>query len=138
MFSGLEDLPRRLVVALPATGKSVRLAREAAEQIVTQWGISTGHPSVGPALLIVSELVTNTVRHAAVSCDNLTVLFAAGRDTFAFAVHDRHPYQPPLHAAAPGSGLATVAELTTDLGGTAVVRADGDGHGKTIWITLPL
>jgi hypothetical protein len=29
-------------------------------------------------------------------------------------------------------------ELTLGLGGTAVVRADADGQGKSIWITLPL
>lgn len=29
-------------------------------------------------------------------------------------------------------------ELTLGLGGTAVVRGDADGNGKSIWITLPL
>lgn len=35
-------------------------------------------------------------------------------------------------------GLATVMELVLAVGGTAVVRGDADGRGKTIWITLPL
>ncbi|MFE9660738.1 ATP-binding protein [Streptomyces sp. NPDC005955] len=138
MFPGIEALPLQLVLVLPTTGKAVRTARETAEQVVRQWGISPSHPSVGPALLIVSELVTNSVRHAAILCEDLTVLFAASPDTFALAVHDRHPHQPPLHAAAPGGGLATVTELTLDLGGTAEIREDADGHGKTIWVTLPL
>ncbi|GGZ39607.1 ATPase [Streptomyces inusitatus] len=138
MFPEMEALPRRLVLVLPTTGKAVRTARETTEQVVTEWGISLSHPSVGPALLIVSELVTNSVRHTATVCEALTVLYAAGRDTFAFAVHDRHPHRPPLYTAAPGSGLATVTELTLELGGTAVIRADTDGRGKTIWITLPL
>ncbi|MBH1937659.1 hypothetical protein I5Q34_25880 [Streptomyces sp. AV19] len=59
----------------------------------------------------------------------------------AFAVHDRHPYQPALYralAAAPGSGPAIVAAVTMELGGTAVVRPDADGQGKAVWITLPL
>ncbi|MFD7561084.1 ATP-binding protein, partial [Streptomyces sp. NPDC059835] len=41
-------------------------------------------------------------------------------------------------ASAPGSGLATVVEMTVELGGTAVLRPDADGGGKAIWITLPL
>ena len=71
----------------------------------------------------------------------VTVIYAAGEDCLAFAVHDRHPYQPPLYGAVTdtaGGGLATVMELTLGLGGTAVVRGDADGKGKSIWITLPL
>ncbi|MGW1290423.1 ATP-binding protein, partial [Streptomyces sp. NPDC002586] len=52
-----------------------------------------------------------------------------------------HPYQPPLYGAVAGTGsggLGTVMELVLGLGGTAVVRADPDGKGKSIWITLPL
>ncbi|MFG2147294.1 ATP-binding protein [Streptomyces sp. NPDC048696] len=122
-------------------GSAVRMARETAEQVLAEWGISRRHPTVDPALLILSELVTNSVRHAAALSPNVTVIFAAGPDTFAFAVHDRHPYQPALYGAfaATGSGgLATVMELTLGLGGTAVVRGDADSRGKSIWITVPL
>ncbi|MFJ8390711.1 ATP-binding protein [Streptomyces sp. NPDC094438] len=141
MSSQLEALPHRHVLTVPAMGSAVRMARETAEQVLAEWGVRPQHPSVGPALLILSELVTNSVRHAAVLSPNVTVIFAGGEDTFAFAVHDRHPYQPALYAAVtgPGStGLATVVELTLGLGGTAVVRGDADGKGKSIWITLPL
>jgi anti-sigma regulatory factor (Ser/Thr protein kinase) len=118
------------------------LARETAEQALLEWGVGLRHPAVDPALLILSELVTNSVRHAAALSPQLTVIFAAGSDCLAFAVHDRHPYQPPLHATRTGTGVAgglgTVMELTLGLGGTAVTRADADGRGKSIWITLPL
>ena len=136
-----EVLPLRHVLTLPTTGPAVRLARETAEMVLTEWGISLRHPCVDPALLILSELVTNSVRHAAPLSETVTVIYAAGKDTFAFAVHDRHPCQPPLygaHAAAPGTGLGTVVELTLSLGGTAVLRGDKDGGGKSIWVTLPL
>ncbi|WP_406421324.1 ATP-binding protein [Streptomyces sp. NBC_00873] len=141
MTTQLEALPYRHVLTLPAMGSSVRIARETTEQVLTEWGISRRHPSIDPALLILAELVTNSVRHAAALSPNVTVIFAAGADTFAFAVHDRHPYQPALYAAVTGTGaggLATVVELTLGLGGTAVVRGDADGQGKSIWITLPL
>ncbi|MBD0741373.1 ATPase [Streptomyces sp. CBMA152] len=141
MTSQLETLPYRHGLTLPAMGSAVRIVRETTEQVLAEWGINRHHPSVGPALLILSELVTNSVRHAAALSPNVTVIFAAGPDTFAFAVHDRHPHQPALYGAvtATGSGgLATVMELTLGLSGTAVVRGDADGRGKSIWITLPL
>ncbi|MGW7365340.1 ATP-binding protein [Streptomyces sp. NPDC054841] len=140
MATQLEALPYRHVLTVPAMGSAVRIARETTEQVLMEWGISRRHPTVDPALLILSELVTNSVRHAAVLSPNVTVIHAAGPDTLAFAVHDRHPYRPALYATvgSGGSGLATVVELTLGLGGTAVVRADADGQGKSIWITLPL
>ncbi|MFJ8921102.1 Histidine kinase-, DNA gyrase B-, and HSP90-like ATPase [Streptomyces sp. LamerLS-316] len=134
-------LPWRHVLTLPAMGSAVRMARETTEQVLAEWGVSRRHPTVDPALLILSELVTNSVRHAALLSPNVTVIYAAGPDTLAFAVHDRHPYHPQLFSAISStisSGLGTVMELTLGLGGTAVVRSDADGQGKSIWITLPL
>ncbi|MCX5105113.1 MULTISPECIES: ATP-binding protein [unclassified Streptomyces] len=145
MSTGLEALPYRHVLTVPAMGSAVRIARETTEQVLAEWGVGRRHPCVDPALLMVAELVTNSVRHAAELSPSLTVVFAGGPDTFAFAVHDRHPHQPALHDAFTGTGsgtgsggLATVVELTLQLGGSAVVRADADGRGKSIWITLPL
>ncbi|MET3987111.1 two-component sensor histidine kinase [Streptomyces sp. PvR034] len=136
-----ETMPYRHVLDVPAMGSAVRIARESAEVVLVECGVGLRHPSVGPALLILAELVTNAVRHAAVASPMITVTYAHGRGAFAFAVHDRHPYQPPLFGAlatAPGSGLAMVAAITMELGGTALVRPDADGRGKAIWITLPL
>ena len=136
-----EALPYRHVLTLPTEPSAVRLSRQTAEQALVEWGISLRHPTVNPALLIVSELVTNSVRHAAVVSPKVTVIYAAGPDCIAFAVHDRHPYQPSLYGAFTDSGaggLGTVMELVLGLAGTAVVRADADGGGKSIWITLPL
>ncbi|WP_406728953.1 ATP-binding protein [Streptomyces sp. GD-15H] len=134
-------LPHRHVLTLPTEPAAVRLARQTAEQALTDWGIGRHHPAVGPALLILSELVTNSVRHAAAVSPQTTVVYAASPDCLVFAVHDRHPHRPPLSGPDAGSGtggLATVVELTHELGGTAVVRGDADGRGKSVWITLPL
>ncbi|MET8568962.1 ATP-binding protein [Streptomyces sp. NPDC004783] len=135
-----ETLPHRHVLTLPTLPAAVRVARETAEQVLTEWGIGLRHSAVDPALLILGELVTNSVRHAAVRSPQVTVVYAAGADCLAFAVHDRHPCRPPLHGASGGGGggLATVMELTLALGGSADVRADADGLGKSVWITLPL
>lgn len=136
-----EALPYRHVLTLPSEPAAVRLARQTAEQALVEWGIGLRHPAVDPALLILSELVTNSVRHAAVLSPQITVVYAAGSDCLAFAVHDSHPHQPSLHtipAETAAGGLGTVMELVLGLGGTAVVRGDADGGGKSIWITLPL
>ncbi|MGW1156939.1 ATP-binding protein [Streptomyces sp. NPDC002513] len=143
MSTRLEALPYRHVLTLPTEPSAVRMARETAEQALVEWGIGLRHPTADPALLILSELVTNSVRHAAALSPTVTVIYAAGPDCLAFAVHDRHPCRPPLCGAGAGSGiraggLGTVMELVLGLGGTAVIRADADGRGKSIWITLPL
>ena len=145
MSTRLEALPHRHVLTLPTQPSAVRLSRQTAERALTEWGISLRHPAIDPALLILGELVTNSVRHAALVSPQMTVIYAAGADCLAFAVHDRHPYQPLLYTSVTGAdiatgtgGLATVMELTLGMGGTAVVRSDADGQGKSIWITLPL
>ncbi|MFF2374839.1 ATP-binding protein [Streptomyces xiamenensis] len=141
MFTPLTTLPLRHVLTLPTDVSAVRMARETAETAWTEWGINPHHPTIGPALLILTELVTNTIRHAATHSPQLTIIYAAAPDRLALAVHDRHPHQPPLHTTASatrGRGLTTVMELTDQLGGTAFIRPDDDGRGKGIWITLPL
>ncbi|EHN72225.1 hypothetical protein SMCF_8350 [Streptomyces coelicoflavus ZG0656] len=142
MSTLLQPLPHRHVLTLPTAPAAVRVARATAEQALAEWGVNPGHPTVAPALLILSELVTNSVRHASPPSEQVTVTYAAGADCLAFAVHDRHPCRPRLHGAGTGGrrsgGLATVMELIGALGGTAVVRGDEDGRGKSIWITLPL
>src|SRR5438128_10994077 len=100
MSTGLEGLPYRHVLTLPTEPSAVRIARETAEQALVEWGIGLRHPTVDPALLILSELVTNTVRHAAVLSPTVTVIYAAGPDCLAFAVHDRHPHRPALSGSA--------------------------------------
>ncbi|GAV45633.1 histidine kinase-, DNA gyrase B-, and HSP90-like ATPase [Streptomyces acidiscabies] len=141
MMSSLHAaLPRRHVLTLPTDPSAVRLARETAERALAEWGIGMRHAVVGPALLILAELVTNAVRHAAVLSPQVTVIYAAGPDVLAFAVHDRHPYRPPLDGDAFATwtgGLGIVMELVRDLDGTATVRPDADSGGKSIWITLP-
>ncbi|WP_370415952.1 ATP-binding protein [Streptomyces fradiae] len=139
MSSATAALPHRHVLTVPTLPAAVRVVRETAEMTFAEWGIAADHPALGPALLILSELVTNSVRHAADTSPSLTVTFAAGDDTLAFAVHDRHPHHPGVLAAATaGGGLAVIAEVMTAAGGTCVVRRDADGGGKSVWITLPL
>ena len=134
----LDVFPYRHVLTLPNEPSAVRLARETAEQALVEWGIDVRRPVVDAALLILSELVTNSVRHAAEASPQIMVMYAASAGRLAFAVHDHHPHQPTLPSAATGTsgGLGMVMELTRQLGGTVAVHGDADG--KSIWTTLPL
>ncbi|WP_326580686.1 ATP-binding protein [Actinacidiphila glaucinigra] len=133
------SLRHRHVLTLPTEPAAVAIARKTAEYVYPSWGVSPSHPVFAPALLILSELVTNSVRHAAEASPSLDVIYAASAGVLAFAVHDRHPYRPDLiNLANPGGGLAVVAEILAELGGTGTVRPDADSGGKSIWVTLPL
>ncbi|WP_406446944.1 ATP-binding protein [Streptomyces sp. NBC_01613] len=136
MSMQLAALPFRHVVTLPAEPSAVRLAREAAEQALVEWGIGRHRHVVDAALLILSELVTNSVRHASELSPQIMVMYAASGNFLTFGIHDSHPHQPPLNEAVTGTGLGTVMELTRQFDGTAAVH--GDAEGETIWITLPL
>ncbi|MEV0375455.1 ATP-binding protein [Streptomyces sp. NPDC050636] len=131
--------PHRHELTIPAVPSSVRLARQEAERAYASWGFNPSHPVLGPSLLVLSELVTNSVRHAAPLSPQLTVICSAGPRTIAFGVYDHHPgpLDPQCFPQSPG-GLATVAEVITDLDGTWTVHPDEYGGGKTVWITLPL
>ncbi|MFJ4851629.1 ATP-binding protein [Streptomyces sp. NPDC088733] len=132
-------LRHRHVLTLSAQPAAVAVARKTAEYVYRTWGVHPRHPALAAALLMLSELVTNSVRHAAEVSPSLDVLYAVGGGVLAFAVHDRHPHRPDLTTIAkPGGGLAIIAELTTEYAGTATVRPDADAGGKSIWITLPL
>lgn len=98
MITPPDTLPYRHVLTLPAMGAAVRMARETAEQVLTEWGVGPRVPCRDPALLILSELVANSVRHAAVLSPNVTVAFAGGPDVRvrrATAIRTGKPCSPP-------------------------------------------
>lgn len=130
----------RHVLTAPTVPATVTLARRTGQHAWASWGVSPSHPVLGPALLILTELVTNSVRHAAAVSPNLDVIYAHAEGTLAFAVHDRHPFLPRfVHGAMPrGHGLDLIAELVAEHRGVNIARPDIDGSGKTVWITLPL
>lgn len=92
-------------------------------------------------LLIVSELVTNSVRHAALLSPEVAVEVAVGREWVRVAVEDNHPYRPKALEAdfgqTGGRGLLLVREITLEAGGVCDVEHTSTG-GKVIWAALPL
>ena len=117
-------------MTLPATGHSVRLARQATRTVLIAWQLVHVEES---AVLLVSELVTNAVRHA--------------RDTEVIAVDllaeqcwlrieildtDRHWPQPRIPDRFEESGFGFV--LVDALAGQWGVRETDSG--KAVWAEL--
>ncbi|GAA2502419.1 hypothetical protein GCM10010393_38570 [Streptomyces gobitricini] len=92
-------------------------------------------------LLIVSELVTNAVRHAALLSPELAVEVAIGAEWIRVSVEDDHPYRPKAletdYGRTGGRGLLLVREVTRETGGECDVEHTASG-GKVIWAALPL
>ena len=111
-------------MTLPMASHSVRLAREAARDALATWRL---------AALLVSELVTNAVRHARGN-DAITLEMEAGRTWLRIEIQDADPRWPQLRTPvgfdASGFGLVLVEALASKWG----VRETGTG--KAVWAEL--
>ncbi|GGV54310.1 ATP-binding protein [Streptomyces griseoflavus] len=125
----------------PAVDASVPQARHAVRDLLLRQGVPVADEVVQGLLLIVSELVTNAVRHAALLSPVLGVEVAVGAEWIRLSVEDNHPYRPTAletdHARTGGRGLLLVREITREAGGACEVEHTVTG-GKVIWATLPL
>ncbi|WP_432095451.1 ATP-binding protein [Streptomyces sp. bgisy100] len=123
-----------------STAEHVPLARRETVEVLARWGMS--EQVVDTACLIVSELVTNVVQHAAVLSPTATVSFAVeGGAELVPAVADAHPFKPnPLPAAHDlgGRGLFLVNALVRELRGRGEAVPDLATGGKRIVVRLPL
>lgn len=125
----------------PAVDVSVPQSRHAVRDLLDRQGVPLGDDTLQGLLLIVSELVTNAVKHAALLSPELAVEVAIGADWIRVSVEDNHPYRPTAletdHAQTGGRGLLLVREITAEAGGTCDVEHTAGG-GKIIWAALPL
>ncbi|MEU9185674.1 ATP-binding protein [Streptomyces sp. NPDC048484] len=125
----------------PAVEASVPQARHAVRDLLVRQGVPVSDDVVHGLLLIVSELVTNAVRHAAVLSPTLAVEVAVGAEWVRVSVEDSHPYRPTAleadHGRTGGRGLLLVSEITREAGGWCDVEHTATG-GKVIWSALPL
>ncbi|MFD8594919.1 ATP-binding protein [Kitasatospora sp. NPDC059646] len=96
---------------------------------------------VDDLLLIVSELVSNAVTHAAVLSPQVHCELEIGPDRVRISVVDGHPYRPKAQENDPGRpggrGLLLVKSVTLQAGGRCDVERT-EGGGKVIWASLPL
>ncbi|WP_171991088.1 ATP-binding protein [Streptomyces sp. JHA26] len=125
----------------PAVDASVPQARHAVRDLLVRQGVPVSDDVAQGLLLIVSELVTNAVRHAAVLSPTLAVEVAVGPEWVRVSVEDDHPYRPTAletdHGRTGGRGLLLVREITREAGGACDVAHTANG-GKVIWAALPL
>ncbi len=125
----------------PAIEESVPQARHAVRDLLNRQRVPAQDDTVQGLLLIVSELVTNSVRHAALLSPEVAVEVAIGREWVRVAVEDNHPYRPKAleadFAQTGGRGLLLVREITYEAGGVCDVEHTAGG-GKVIWAALPL
>ncbi len=125
----------------PAVDASVPQARHAVRDLLHRQGVPVSDELAQGLLLIVSELVTNAVRHAALLSPTLAVEIAVGADWVRVSVEDNHPYRPTAletdHGQTGGRGLLLVREVTREAGGVCDVEHTASG-GKVIWAALPL
>ncbi|MFP1628093.1 ATP-binding protein [Streptomyces sp. 5K101] len=125
----------------PAVDVSVPQARRAVRDLLVRQGVPVADEVVQGLLLIVSELVTNAVRHAALLSPEVAVEVAIGAQSIRVSVEDNHPYRPKAletdSAQTGGRGLLLVREITREAGGLCDVAHTASG-GKIIWAELPL
>ncbi|MEV5341400.1 ATP-binding protein [Streptomyces sp. NPDC052676] len=125
----------------PAVDASVPQARHAVRDLLLRQSVPICDDMAQGLLLIVSELVTNAVRHAALLSPMLAVEIAVGAEWVRVSVEDNHPYRPTAleadHAQTGGRGLLLVREITREAGGVCDVEHTASG-GKVIWAALPL
>ncbi|MGW2640607.1 ATP-binding protein [Streptomyces sp. NPDC001348] len=125
----------------PTVDASVPQARHAVRDLLHRQGVPAADDMVHALLLIVSELVTNAVKHAALLSPTLAVEVAVGADWVRVSVEDHHPYRPTAleadHGRTGGRGLLLVREVAAEAGGMVDMEHTAGG-GKVIWVALPL
>ncbi|MFF9089106.1 SpoIIE family protein phosphatase [Streptomyces sp. NPDC014991] len=110
---------------LDADPREVARARRLVRERLLRWKLPH---AVETAELLVSEVVTNAVRHAGSASIGLRVVRT---DALLFEVTDDEPALPGLISAGPydesGRGLRVVSRLAREWGASA------SGHRKTVW-----
>jgi anti-sigma regulatory factor (Ser/Thr protein kinase) len=118
-------------VALPLDPLAAGLARKEVRGALSSWGLEWLEDT---ALLLVSELVGNAVRHARLGGSELRLRVADTGAWLRVEVVDADPHLPQLHVPAgldeSGFGLVLVEALAAKWG------VDQAAVGKTVWIEL--
>ena len=117
-------------MTLPATGHSVRLARQATRTVLIAWQLVHVEEN---AVLLVSELVTNAVRHAR-DTEVIAVDLLAEQTWLRIEIldTDRHWPQPRIPDRFEESGFGFV--LVDALAGQWGIRETDSG--KAVWAEL--
>ena len=124
-------MARQMTMTLPATGRAPGLAREATRDALSTWHVAHLEET---ALLLVSELVTNVVRHARARALAMALCLEPEGASLLIEVYDADPHEP--RPRTPGAfdegGFGFV--LIEALAGKWGVRQTETG--KAVWVEL--
>jgi anti-sigma regulatory factor (Ser/Thr protein kinase) len=121
---------------LPAEAASAGRARQFVDEAFGRWGLADVGDRLDTAVLLVSELVTNAVRHAGTVLRLRVLRPVPGRiriEVIDHAPHGTLDSRLSGEAAEGGRGLYLVETLADAWGSAALGGAAG---GKTIWFEL--
>jgi anti-sigma regulatory factor (Ser/Thr protein kinase) len=120
---------RQMTLTLPAAGRAAGVARQVTRETLAAWQVSHVAET---AVLLVSELVTNAVRHARTGRLALTLCLEAA--WLRIEVHDADPHEPrprtPGALEESGFGLLLIEALAGKWGVQQTLT------GKAVWAEL--
>ena len=124
-------MSRQMTVTLPATGRAAGLARRATRDTLASWQVAHLEET---AVLLVSELVGNVLRHARTGALAMALCLDLELASLLIEVHDTDPRapRPRTPEALDESGFGFV--LIEALAGKWGVRQTG--IGKAVWVEL--
>ncbi|MFJ4918962.1 ATP-binding protein [Streptomyces sp. NPDC088725] len=122
----------------PAVDASVPRARHTVRDLLKQRRVPARRELVQCLLLIVSELVTDAVRHAGPLSPDIAVGVTVTEGWVRLSVEDGRPHRPAAdRARTEGRGLLLVREIVGEAAGGFGAEHTTEG-GKVIWAALPL
>ena len=124
-------MSRQMTLTLPAAGRAAWMARRVTRETLAAWRVAHLEET---AVLLISELVTNAVRHARPGRLAMALSLAAPGAWLRIEVHDADPHEPrqrtPGALDESGFGLLLIEALAGQWG----VRQTATG--KAVWAEL--
>ncbi|MFD5114410.1 ATP-binding protein [Streptomyces sp. NPDC058391] len=130
-----ENVVRRYGFELPARAESVGRARKLAYDRLARWGIDD--EACETVVLVVSELVTNAIVHAA--GDHVVCEIREGKGHLRIAVEDQGygPTGPQMRRTSEGEGGRGLFLIDSMCSGWGAHDTSGYGPGRVVWAELP-
>jgi signal transduction histidine kinase len=113
---------------------AVTAARHDVTEVLAEFGFDRRSAFSDAVLLVVSELVSNVLRHATGPAATAEVAVTVDGSRLLIDVADQDPQLPDLSANALGGGLRTVVELAEQYGGNLRAHALPRGAGKSMHV----
>ncbi|MFF5494958.1 ATP-binding protein [Streptomyces aquilus] len=128
---------RRNSFRLPRHPASVGLARRRVRDHLADWGHGHDDPALADAVLLVSELATNVVRHGPLLEREFEVAVTALADgSCLIEVSDEGQLEPRLRLLGEGEESGRGLHLVESVAAAWGVWSRGR-HGQTVWALVP-